>query len=41
VVLEYAKASFERINQRLRHLGVLAGVDRLLNNDALASDLDR
>jgi len=30
VLLEYAKASFERIKQRLRHLRALARVKRLL-----------
>jgi hypothetical protein len=41
VLLEYAKASFERIKQRLRHLWVLARVKRVLNDYTLASDLDR
>jgi hypothetical protein len=41
VLLEYAKASFERIKQRLRHLCALARVKRVLNGYTLASDLDR
>jgi len=41
VPLEYAKASFERIKQRLRHLGALARVKRVLNDYTLASVLDR
>jgi hypothetical protein len=41
VLLEYAKASFERIKQRLRHLWALARVKRMLNDYTLASDLDR
>jgi len=41
VPLEYAKASFERIKQRLRHLGALARVKRVLNDYTLASELDR
>jgi hypothetical protein len=41
VLLEYAKASFERIKQRLRHLWALARVKRVLNGYTLASDLDR
>ena len=41
VLLEYAKASFERIKQRLRHLCALARVKRVLNDYTLASDLDR
>jgi hypothetical protein len=41
VLLEYAKASFERIKQRLRHLWALARVKRVLNDYTLASDLDR
>jgi hypothetical protein len=41
VLLEYAKASFERIKQRLRHLRALARVKRLLNDYTLGSDLDR
>jgi len=41
VLLEYAKASFERIKQRLRHLCALARVKRVLNDCTLASDLDR
>src|SRR5262249_455743 len=40
VLLEYAKASFERIKQRLRHLRVLARVKRVLNDCTLVSDLD-
>jgi hypothetical protein len=40
VPLEYAKASFERIKQRLRHLWTLARVKRVLNDSTLASDLD-
>ena len=39
--LEYAKASFERIKQRLRRLWALARVKRVLNDYTLASDLDR
>src|SRR6266550_1063352 len=35
VLLEYAKASFERIKQRLRHLRVLARVKRVLNDCTL------
>jgi hypothetical protein len=41
VLLEYAKVSFERIKQRLRHLWALARVKRVLNDYTLASDLDR
>jgi hypothetical protein len=41
VLLEYAKASFERIKQRLRHLWALARVKRVLNDYTLASVLDR
>jgi hypothetical protein len=41
VLLEYAKASFERIKQRLRHLWALARAKRVLNDYTLASDLDR
>jgi hypothetical protein len=41
VLLEYAKASFERIKQRLRHLWALARVKRVLNDYTLASNLDR
>jgi hypothetical protein len=41
VLLEYAKASFERIKQRLRHPGALARVKRVLNDCTLASDLNR
>ena len=41
VPLEYAKASFERIKQRLRHLCALARVKRVLNDYTLAGDLDR
>ena len=40
VFLEYAKASFERIKQRLRHLKALARVKRVLNDYTLANDLD-
>jgi hypothetical protein len=40
VLLEYAKASFERIKQRLRHLWAQARVKRLPNNYTLVSDLD-
>jgi hypothetical protein len=40
VLLEYAKASFERIKQRLRHLKALARVKRVLNDYTLANDLD-
>jgi hypothetical protein len=40
VLLEYAKASFERIKQRLRHLRGLARVKRALNDYTLANDLD-
>jgi hypothetical protein len=40
VLLEYAKASFERIEQRLRHLYALARVKRVLNVYTLANDLD-
>jgi hypothetical protein len=40
VLLEYAKASFERIKQRLRHLKALAHVKRVLNDYTLANDLD-
>jgi hypothetical protein len=36
VPLEYAKASFERIKQRLRHLWTLARVKRVLNDSTLA-----
>jgi len=32
VLLEYAKASFERIKQRRRHLWALARVKRVLND---------
>jgi hypothetical protein len=41
VPLEYAKASFERIKQRVRHLWALARVKRALNDYTLAGDLDR
>jgi hypothetical protein len=41
VLLEYAKASFERIKQWLRHLRALARVKRVLNDYTLANDLDR
>jgi hypothetical protein len=41
MLLEYAKASFERIKQRLRHLWALARVKRVLNNYTLANDLGR
>ena len=41
MLLEYAKASFERIKQRLRHLWALARVKRVLNDYTLASGLDR
>jgi len=41
VLLEYAKASFERIKQRLRHHWALVRVKRVLNDCTLASDLDR
>ena len=41
VPLEYAKASFERIKQRLRHLCALARVKRVPNDYTLASELDR
>jgi hypothetical protein len=41
VLLEYAKAPFEPIKQRLRHLRVLARVKRVLNDYTLASELDR
>jgi len=41
VLLEYAKASFKRIKQRLRHLWALACVKRVLTDNTLASDLDR
>ena len=41
VLLEDAKTSFERIKQRLRHLGALACVKRILNDCTLVSDLDR
>jgi hypothetical protein len=40
VLLEYAKALFERIKQRLRHLQALARVKRVLNDCTLANDLD-
>jgi hypothetical protein len=40
VILEYAKASFERVKQRLRHLWALARGKRLLNDYTLANDLD-
>ena len=40
VLLKYAKASFERIKQRLRHLKALARVKRVLNDYTLANDLD-
>jgi hypothetical protein len=40
VLLEYAKASFERIKQRLRHLWALARVKRVPNDYTLASELD-
>jgi hypothetical protein len=40
VLLEYAKASFERIKQRLCHLYALARVKRVLNDHTLVSDLD-
>jgi hypothetical protein len=41
VLLEYAKTSFERIKQGLRHLRALARVKRVLNDCTLVSDLDR
>jgi hypothetical protein len=41
VLLEYAKASFERIKQRHRHFWALARVKRVLNDYTLASDPDR
>jgi hypothetical protein len=41
VLLEYAKASFERIKQRLRHLWALARVKRALNDYTLANNLHR
>jgi hypothetical protein len=41
VLLESAKASIERIKQRLRHLRALARVKRVLNDYTLASELDR
>jgi hypothetical protein len=40
MLLEYAKASLERIKQRLRHLRALAGARRVLNDCTLGSDLD-
>src|SRR5262249_46767944 len=40
-VLEYAKASFERIKQRLPHLLTLAPGKRVLKDCTLVSDLDR
>jgi hypothetical protein len=40
VLLEYAKASFERIKERLRHRRALARVKRVLNDYTLANDLD-
>jgi hypothetical protein len=40
VLLEYAKASFERIKQRLGHLWALARIKRVLNDYTLANDLD-
>jgi hypothetical protein len=40
VLLEYAKACFERIKQRLRHLWALARVKRVFNDYTLANDLD-
>jgi hypothetical protein len=40
VLLEYAKASFERIKQRFRHLWAPARVKRVLNDYTLGSDLD-
>jgi hypothetical protein len=41
VLLEYANASFERIEQGLRHLWALARVKRVLNDYTLPSVLDR
>jgi hypothetical protein len=41
VLLKYAKASFERIKQRLCHLWALARVKRVLNHYPLANDLER
>jgi hypothetical protein len=40
VLLEYAKASFERMEHRLRHLWALARVKRVLDDYTLANDLD-
>jgi hypothetical protein len=40
VFLENAKACFERIKQRLRHLGALARLKHLLSDCTLVSDLD-
>jgi hypothetical protein len=41
VLLEYTKASFKRVQQRLRHVWALAHVKRVLNDYALGSNLDR
>jgi hypothetical protein len=41
VLLEYVKASFERIKQRLGHPRALARVKRVLNGYTLGSNLDR
>jgi hypothetical protein len=41
VLLEYAKASFERIKQRFGHLWALARVKRVPNDYTLSSNLDR
>ena len=41
MLLEYAKASFESIEQRLCHLCALARVKCVPNDYTLASDLDR
>jgi hypothetical protein len=41
VLLEYAKASFERIKQRLRHLWALARAKRVLNDYTLALPASR
>ena len=41
VLFEYAKASFKRVKQRVRHLWALARVKRVLDDCTLGSDLDR
>jgi hypothetical protein len=41
MLLEYAKASLERIKQWLRDLWALASANRVLNDCTLMSELDR